>query len=56
MVIIGDKDKGFEYHQRLMGQYPNIQDHVIHGAGHMAGLLKKEEYEEIIDNFLCDFI
>ena len=56
LVIIGDKDKGFEYHQRLMAQYPNIQDHIIHGAGHLAGLLKKKEYEGVIDNFLYDFI
>ena len=56
LVIIGDKDKGFEYHQRLMAQYQNVKDYVIHGAGHMAGLLKKEEYEEVIDNFLDNFI
>jgi len=56
LVIIGDKDKGFEYHQRLIAQYQNVQDYVIHGAGHMAGLLKKEEYEGVIDNFLIDLI
>ena len=56
LVIIGDKDKSFEYHQRLMAQYPNIQDHVIHDAGHMVGLLKKKEYEGIVDNFLNNFI
>ncbi|QEE14624.1 alpha/beta fold hydrolase [Promethearchaeum syntrophicum] len=56
LVIIGDKDKGFEYHERLMSQYPNIQEYVIKGAGHTAGLLKKEEYEGIIDKFLIDFI
>ncbi len=39
-----------------MAQYQNIKEYVIHGAGHMAGLLKKEEYEGVIDNFLADFI
>lgn len=56
LVIIGDKDKGFEYHGRIMAQYPNIQEHIIHDVGHMAALLKEEEYERVIDNFLGNFI
>lgn len=47
---------GAEYYQRLMAQYPNIQDHIIHDVGHMASSLSKKEYNKVLDNFLENFI
>lgn len=56
LVMVGDTDKGYEQHGLMMAQFPNMNDHIIKDAGHMASITKREEYKLTIDDFLAEFI
>ncbi len=39
----------------MMAQFPKMQDYVIQDAGHMVGISKRDEYEQIFNEFLDQY-
>ncbi len=54
LIVVGSQDEltGIKYQLYLGSHIPNSYIKVIKGVGHLVGILKPEEYEQVILNFI----
>jgi len=52
LLVTDNIDSSYKYFDKLLSLYPNCEKRVFKNSGHLLQLIQKNEFENIIDEFL----